>query len=60
MEAVEDAFGADVDYAMLTKVYGNDPTNETRYGPAKIISSTSEESDGNRDLQPRSGALPSW
>lgn len=47
VEAVEDAFGADVDYAMLTKVYGNDPTNETRYSPAKILSSTTEVIKGN-------------
>jgi hypothetical protein len=30
VNAVEDAFGADVDYAQLQKIYGNDPTNETR------------------------------
>lgn len=47
LNAVEDAFGADVDYAMLTKVYGNDPTNETRYSPAKILSSTMEVIEGN-------------
>ena len=47
LNAVEDAFGADVDYAMLTKVYGNDPTNETRYSPAKILSSTTELIKGN-------------
>lgn len=47
LNAVEDAFGADVDYAMLTKVYGNDPTNETRYSPAKILSSTTEVIKGN-------------
>jgi IS1 family transposase len=47
LNAVEDAFGADVDYAMLTKVYGNDPTNEARYSPAKILSSTTEVIKGN-------------
>jgi IS1 family transposase len=37
LEAVEDAFGGDVDYAQLQKIYGasNDP--ETRYSPAKCI-----------------------
>src|SRR3972149_9536636 len=30
INAVEDAFGADVDYAMLTKVYGTAPENERR------------------------------
>jgi transposase-like protein len=47
LNAVEDAFGSGVDYAMLTKVYGNDPTNETRYSPAKILSSTTEGIEGN-------------
>lgn len=51
MNAVEDAFGADVDYAMLSKVYGNDPGNETRYSPAKILSSTTEVIKG--DPNPR-------
>jgi hypothetical protein len=34
LEAVEAAFGADVDYAMLVKLYGNDQENERRYSPA--------------------------
>jgi hypothetical protein len=33
--AVEDVFGADVDYAMLVKLYGTEPESETRYSPAK-------------------------
>jgi IS1 family transposase len=47
VNAVEDAFGADVDYAMLTKVYGAAQENETRYSPAKILSSTTEVIKGN-------------
>jgi hypothetical protein len=35
--AVEGAFGIDVDYAMLIKLYGNDPEAEKRYSPAKCI-----------------------
>lgn len=35
--AVEDAFGADIDYATLTKIYGNDPDAEKRYSPAKCL-----------------------
>lgn len=42
MEAVESAFMGDVDYAMLSKVYGSDPAAEKRYSPAKILSSTTE------------------
>jgi IS1 family transposase len=35
--AVEETFGADVDYAMLQKLYGADPAGERRYSPAKCI-----------------------
>ncbi len=42
LEAIESAFGMDVDYAMLQKVYGADPDGEKRYSPAKILSSTTE------------------
>lgn len=38
LTAVELAFGQDVDYAMLVKLYGNDPRGEeTRYSPAECI-----------------------
>lgn len=37
LNAVENAFGADVDYAMLVKLYGNDGEEETRYSPAVCI-----------------------
>jgi IS1 family transposase len=37
LEAVEDAFGADIDYATLQKIYGNDPEAEKRYSPAKCL-----------------------
>jgi IS1 family transposase len=37
LQAVEDAFGTDVDYAMLIKLYGNDRENEARYSPADCI-----------------------
>lgn len=40
VEAVENAFGEDVDYAVLQKVYGADA--ERRYSPAKIVSSYTE------------------
>src|SRR5260370_352223 len=36
--AVPDAFGNQIDYATLTKVYGNDPEGQKRYSPAQIIS----------------------
>jgi len=33
LSAVEDAFGEDVDYAVLQKIYGVDPQAERRYSP---------------------------
>jgi IS1 family transposase len=37
LRAVEDAFGADVDYAVLHKIYGASNEPETRYSPATCI-----------------------
>ena len=38
VEAVENAFGMEIDYAMLRKVYGTDTeVSETRYSPAKCL-----------------------
>src|SRR3984893_13883522 len=37
LQAVEDAFGNDIDYAMLVKMYGNDRETEARYSPAECI-----------------------
>jgi IS1 family transposase len=37
LEAVESAFGSEVDYAMLVKLYGRDRESETRYSPAECI-----------------------
>ena len=36
LEAVETAFGADVDYAQLIKLYGDAPNPKGRYSPAQI------------------------
>ena len=35
LEAIEDSFGADIDYAMLIKIYGNSKEQEKRYSPAE-------------------------
>ena len=35
--AVEEAFGADVDYAMLIKFYGSDPNAERRFSPPVVL-----------------------
>jgi IS1 family transposase len=36
-DAVEDAFGANVDYAMLVKIYNDSGSADTRYSPAEIV-----------------------
>ncbi len=37
LDAVEDSFGCDIDYAMLVKLYGADASEEKRYSPAQCI-----------------------
>jgi IS1 family transposase len=49
ISAVEDAFGTGIDYAMLTKMYGKDTGEDTRYSPAKVLSTTTEVIKGNPD-----------
>ena len=40
IEAVENSFGADIDYAMLHKVYGSSSEPETRYSPEPVLAVT--------------------
>src|SRR6266849_1342892 len=49
LEAVEDAFGSDVDYAMLVKLYGASGEPDTRYSPATCIGCISQEITGAPD-----------
>ncbi len=49
LEAVEDAFGSNVDYAQLVKVYGTEPANDTRYSPAKCLGANPHPVSGNPD-----------
>jgi len=49
LEAVENAFGADIDYAQLQKIYGAVNENETRYSPAKCIGCDMNVVSGNLD-----------
>ena len=46
LEAVEAAFGQDIDYAMLVKLYGADPEGERRYSPAQCSGSISRVIQG--------------
>jgi hypothetical protein len=49
LEAVEGAFGADIDYAMLVKVYGETPESEKRYSPAECIGAYRTRIEGDPD-----------
>lgn len=49
LAAVDTAFGNDVDYAMLHKLYGADPQAERRYSPAKCIGAERRRISGNPD-----------
>ena len=49
IEAIEGAFGPEIDYAMLIKIYGSAPEEEKRYSPAKIIDTERKKIMGNPD-----------
>ncbi len=50
LEAVEGAFGADVDYAQIVKLYGTAPeAAKGRYSPAECIGARKERIEGNPD-----------
>lgn len=50
LEAVEGAFGADIDYAQIVKLYGTAPESaKGRYSPAVCIGARKERIEGNPD-----------
>jgi IS1 family transposase len=50
LEAVEGAFGADVDYAQLVKLYGEAPESmKGRYSPAECTGTVKTRIEGNPD-----------
>ncbi|TPI72122.1 helix-turn-helix domain-containing protein [Mesorhizobium sp. B2-8-9] len=50
LEAVEGAFGGDVDYVMLVKIYGTSPDSaKGRYSPAECTGARKETIEGNPD-----------
>ncbi len=49
LEAVETAFGANCDYAMLQKIYGAPAENDTRYSPATCIGCDMKVVSGDPD-----------
>jgi len=51
LQAVEDAFGYDIDYAMLVKLYGSSPEAEVRYSPATCIGAEKIPINGQPDMK---------
>jgi IS1 family transposase len=51
LNAVESAFGGDIDYAMLVKIYGEEPGGEKRYSPAECIGTQKSIISGKPDDQ---------
>jgi len=49
LEAVEGAFGGDIDYAMLVKVYGPAPEGQRRYSPAECVGAVKHRIEGDPD-----------
>ena len=49
LKAVKDAFGKDVDYAMLVKIYGSNAEGHKRYSPAECIGCERKRIKGNPD-----------
>ena len=49
LEAVEGAFGADIDYAQLVKIYGQAPEGQRRYSPAVCTGMVQTVVAGNPD-----------
>jgi IS1 family transposase len=49
--AVADAFGTDVDYAQLVKIYGEGPKTEARYSPAQCMGAKKAVVSGAPDFK---------
>jgi IS1 family transposase len=49
LEAVEGAFGSDVDYAQLVKLYGDTPSPAGRYSPAECTGTKKTQIEGRPD-----------
>ena len=49
LDAVEDTFGADIDFAQLIKLYGSTQETETRYSPAQCQGTISKSITGHPD-----------
>jgi IS1 family transposase len=51
LDAIDEAWATEVDYAMLVKLYGAEPTSkpETRYSPAQCVGTRRDAISGNPD-----------
>ncbi len=49
LDAIEDAFGPDIDYATLVKLYGGRPETKKRYSPAVCIGARTRVVEGRPD-----------
>ena len=49
LDAIEGAFGADIDYGMLVKMYGQSPEAEKRYSPPQIVACAKTAITGEPD-----------
>jgi IS1 family transposase len=47
LDAVDDVFGDNIDYAMLVKLYGSDPEGEKRYSPSECLGTEIRVIKGN-------------
>jgi IS1 family transposase len=50
LEAVEEAFGSEVDYAQLIKIYGETVEGQKRYSPAECLGIKKSKVIGNPDM----------
>lgn len=54
LEAVEEAFGRDIDFAQLVKIYGNEgqtKSDSRRYSPSEFTGSEKHRIMGNPDMK---------
>ena len=51
LEAVESAFGSEVDFAQLVKIYRSVPEKETRYSPSKYVGAEKTKINGDPDIK---------
>ena len=49
LDAVEDAFGGEIDFSQIVKIYGNTPESEVRYSPAECTGIEIRRIEGNAD-----------